>query len=97
MKTVTAFVFAIAIAMASGAASAQGTAGIDATPPTLAQGGVGTAPTPRAPTGVTVDQGAGVPGMATSPAAPHPSTPHPHGPDDPQAGMPGIQDPSQQG
>ena len=95
MKTFTAF--ALAVAMASGAASAHGTGEVSAVPLTLAQGGVSTAPTPRAPTGVTVDQGAGVPGMAASPAAPHPSTPHPHGPDNPQAGMPGVQDPSQQG
>ena len=72
-------------AVLSGAASAQ------------QAGYVTTAPSARAPNGLTIDQGAGSPGMAAFPAAPHPSTPHQHGPDDPQAGVPGIQDPSGQG
>lgn len=60
-------------------------------------GYVTTAPSERAPNGLTIDQGAGSPGMAAFSAAPHPTTPHQHGSDNPQAGVPGIQDPSGQG
>lgn len=91
MKILTTL--AISLMLASGAAFAQQAGGTLAPQP----GGVSTAPTPRAPGGVTVDQGAGVPGAAASQLAPHPSTPHPHGPVDPQAGTPGTQDPSQLG
>ena len=91
MKILTTL--ALSLVLASGAAYAQ-QAGATAAPQS---GGVSTAPTPRAPTGVTIDQGAGVPGAAASGLAPHPSTPHPHGPDNPQANTPGTQDPSQLG
>ena len=60
--------------------------------PAFAQ--VSTAPTPNAPSGVTRDQGAGVPGMAASPAAPLGTA---GGPPNPSAGEPGTQPPSQQG
>ncbi len=107
MKTFT--VLALSIILASGAAIAHETGSVSAAPatsaqsgvstaPTMsAQSGVSTAPTPRAPSGVTIDQGAGVPGRSAFEAAPHPTTPHPHGPDNPQAGTPGTQDPSQLG
>ncbi|WP_424138098.1 hypothetical protein [Roseomonas chloroacetimidivorans] len=75
----------LAAIMASGTASAQ------------QAGYVNTAPSARAPNGLTIDQGAGSPGMSAFAAAPHPTKPHQHGPDDPQAGVPGIQDPSMQG
>ena len=75
-------VLAIAAAVTSGAATAQ------------QAGYVHTAPTARAPKGFTVDQGAGVPGLAAFPSAPHPAEPHPHGPENPQAGVPGTHDPS---
>lgn len=78
----SAAVLALAATTISGAASAQ------------QAGYVYTAPTSRAPNGLTVDQGAGVPGMAAYPFAPHPTKPHPHGPENPQAGVPGTQDPS---
>ncbi|MBP0444723.1 hypothetical protein J8J14_07995 [Roseomonas sp. SSH11] len=57
------------------------------------QGPVSTAPTPRAPGGVAPDQGAGVPGIAASPAAPGGAGL----PTSPQAGVPGTQAPSQIG
>lgn len=90
MKTLLAL--ALAVSLTSGAAFAQQPDNVFTRP-----GGVSTAPTVRAPNGITINQGAGVPGMSAVPAAPHPTTPHPHGPDNPQAGVPGAQDPSQLG
>ncbi|WP_338665131.1 hypothetical protein VQH23_08140 [Pararoseomonas sp. SCSIO 73927] len=74
----TAFALAIAAGLIAAPAFAQ----------------VSTAPTPNAPGGVTRDQGAGVPGMSASPAAPLGSA---GGPPNPQAGNQGTQPPSQQG
>ena len=73
-------------------------AGLIAAPAAFAQSPapqpyVSTAPTTRAPGGVTVDQGAGVPGASASPRAPGPAG----APPSPQTGTQGIQAPSQQG
>ena len=57
---------------------------------------VPTAPHAGHPASMVPDQGAGVPGAAASPAAPHAPDHRGEGPPNPQAGVPGIQDPSQQ-
>jgi hypothetical protein len=57
---------------------------------------VPTAPHPGHPATTVPDQGAGVPGAAAFPAAPHGPDHRNDGPPSPQAGVPGIQDPSQQ-
>ena len=57
---------------------------------------VPTAPHPGHPASAVPDQGAGVPGMAASPAAPHAPNHSGEGPPNSQAGVAGIQDPSQQ-
>ncbi|WP_424136788.1 hypothetical protein [Roseomonas chloroacetimidivorans] len=67
--------------------------------PALAQspnapGAVTTAPTPQHPSGVTTDRGAGSPGATAVPAAPRGTA---GGPPNPQAGEPGIANPSGQG
>lgn len=57
---------------------------------------VPTAPHAGHPATMVPNQGAGVPGAAASPAAPHGPDHRSEGPPSPQAGVPGIQDPSQQ-
>ena len=51
---------------------------------------------PGHPAATVPDQGAGVPGASAFPAAPHGPDHRGEGPPSPQAGVPGIQDPSQQ-
>ncbi len=82
-----ALALAVAIALIGSPVSAQPTQPGNTGMPTS------TAPTPSAPGGLTADQGAGVPGMAASPAAPVGAA----GPPSPQAGVPGSASPSQLG
>jgi SRSO17 transposase len=81
----TSLALALAAGLIAGPALAQSPA---------PQPSVSTAPTSRAPGGMTSDQGAGVPGASASPAAPAGTAGLPPSP---QAGVPGTQAPSQLG
>ncbi len=100
---------AFAMILAAGSAFAHETGNVRTAPTTSVPSSASTAPMTtapsRAPTAPTTsaqpsggggDQGFAL-GPSAVPIAPHPSTPHPHGPDSPQSGVPGTQDPSQLG
>lgn len=87
------YAFAFAIGLMALPALAQSPARQNPSSPQVM---VPTAPHPGHPAATVPDQGAGVPGAAASPAAPHGPDHRGEGPPSPQAGVPGIQDPSQQ-
>jgi len=86
------YAFAIALGLMAVPALAQSPVTQGSSPPRIM---VPTAPHPGHPAAMVPDQGAGVPGAAASPAAPHGPDHRGEGPPSPQAGVPGIQDPSQ--